>query len=244
MGDAISSFWQEPDKTTASQPLITLSEVRKRRWEYVPDMSLPPASSLSRSRNRLPYAGTQPCNSAPATQAASIELLETHVEAAERDASNQNATGRQWKPPKKPRRWFVAASWHQWAIAFFLSFAILITCSWLYFGGYNSGNPTGIAGIKDESSLGKPNLEFSVNTYEEKGLIFQVILANLTQLAISCTYLQFNSLFTTMLLTHEQSGYAKQRKGLRVSVKHGEQRSTYCRFQLERRVFCTACRRS
>ncbi|KAI9663492.1 MAG: hypothetical protein M1831_002501 [Alyxoria varia] len=236
VGDAISTFWQNPDKTTASQPLIAFSEVRRRQWEYVRDAFVAPAASLKRLENRLSYARTQTWNGASEAHYSYIEFLESQVKIAERQMSNQNTIGKRWNPPKAPRRWFAAASWHQWTLAGFCSLAIVISCTIFYVCNSAAGG-SGAAGIKKERSLGKPNLDFSIDKYS--GLIYQVILANLTQLAISCTYLQFNNLFTTMLLTYEYSNYAKQRKGLRVSEKHGEQRSTYCEFPIAKFAFCT-----
>ena len=48
------------------------------------------------------------------------------------------------------------------------------------------------------------------------------------------TYLIFNGIFTSMMVTREYLDYATQRKPLRVSLREGYQRSTYCEYQILR----------
>lgn len=59
------------------------------------------------------------------------------------------------------------------------------------------------------------------------GLISAVLVVNTPQLVMPFCYLLYNGLLTCMHLAHEYSGYAKQRKPLRVSTPRGLQRSTY-----------------
>ena len=59
------------------------------------------------------------------------------------------------------------------------------------------------------------------------GLMFTIILANAPQLILSFLVLTYNGLFTCMLLAEEWSGYAHERKPLRVTNRTGVQRSTY-----------------
>ena len=59
------------------------------------------------------------------------------------------------------------------------------------------------------------------------GLVQTVLLANSPQVLLSFLYLLYNNLFTSMLLAKEWTGYAHQRKGLRVTNPKGLQRSTY-----------------
>jgi hypothetical protein len=54
-----------------------------------------------------------------------------------------------------------------------------------------------------------------------------VIWANYWQMIISLLYLAYNALLTCQLVAEEWSGYAKQRKTLRVSHPRGIQRSSY-----------------
>ena len=60
-----------------------------------------------------------------------------------------------------------------------------------------------------------------------ENLIPMILLANLPQVLLSFLYLTYNSLFTSMLLAEEWSGFAHQRKTLRVTCPVGKQRSTY-----------------
>jgi hypothetical protein len=59
------------------------------------------------------------------------------------------------------------------------------------------------------------------------GLMAAVLVVNSPQLIVTFCYLLYNGLFTAMHLSHEYSGYAKQRKPLRVTTPRGTQRSTY-----------------
>lgn len=58
-------------------------------------------------------------------------------------------------------------------------------------------------------------------------LIQMILIANLPQALLSFLYLTYNALFTSMLLAEEWSGFAHQRKTLRVTCPVGKQRSTY-----------------
>lgn len=58
-----------------------------------------------------------------------------------------------------------------------------------------------------------------------------ILVANSPQALLSFLFLTYNGLFTCMLLSEEWSGYAHERKPLRVTSPVGEQRSTY-RLQL------------
>ena len=58
-----------------------------------------------------------------------------------------------------------------------------------------------------------------------------ILVANSPQVLLSFLFLTYNGLFTCMLEAEEWSGYAHERKSLRVTSPVGEQRSTY-RLQL------------
>lgn len=58
-------------------------------------------------------------------------------------------------------------------------------------------------------------------------LIPMILIANLPQVLLSFLYLTYNALFTSMLLAEEWSGFAHERKTLRVTCPVGKQRSTY-----------------
>jgi len=59
------------------------------------------------------------------------------------------------------------------------------------------------------------------------GLLANVMIANMPQLIVSCLYLLYNGLFTSMCLAHEYSNYSIRRKPLRVTSPRGHQRSTH-----------------
>jgi hypothetical protein len=60
-----------------------------------------------------------------------------------------------------------------------------------------------------------------------KGIFVNIILANMPQLILSFIYLYFNGYWTCMLAAKEWSGYAHEKKSLRVTSPMGTQRSTY-----------------
>jgi hypothetical protein len=60
-----------------------------------------------------------------------------------------------------------------------------------------------------------------------RGLMANVLMANLPQLIFSCLYLLYNGMFTSMCLAHEYSNYSIRRKPLRVTSPRGSQRSTH-----------------
>ena len=62
---------------------------------------------------------------------------------------------------------------------------------------------------------------------ESWGLLLTILTSNSPQIVLSFLYLGYNSLFTCMLVTEEWSGFAQQRKTLRVTSAKGKQRSTY-----------------
>lgn len=60
-----------------------------------------------------------------------------------------------------------------------------------------------------------------------KNVLSYILLGNLPQAVLSFSYLMYNGLYTCMLQGHEWSGYAHERKSLRVTSPVGKQRSTY-----------------
>lgn len=59
------------------------------------------------------------------------------------------------------------------------------------------------------------------------GIIAPVLLANAPQVVLSFLFVTYNGLFSSMLLMKEWSGFAYQRKPLRVTSPTGTQRSSY-----------------
>lgn len=66
-----------------------------------------------------------------------------------------------------------------------------------------------------------------VTITKDQPITSNVLLANTPQLIVSMVYILYNGVFTSMLLTYENLGYATGRKALRVSKPSGAQRSTY-----------------
>lgn len=61
----------------------------------------------------------------------------------------------------------------------------------------------------------------------QSGIVASVLLANTPQVLLSFLFLTFNGLLSSMLLMEEWSGFAHERKPLRVSSPVGKQRSSY-----------------
>jgi hypothetical protein len=96
----------------------------------------------------------------------------------------------------------------------------------------------GITTLTDESfpvgasslwrmGFGSPSPSSLITFTEGRGLISNVLLANLPQLAISLVYLSYNGVITCMLLSSEWMNFAHQRKTLRTTVRRGQQRSSH-----------------
>lgn len=79
--------------------------------------------------------------------------------------------------------------------------------------------------------FGATNTEAMIRVGEDRSIVANALIANTPQLLLSLWYFAYNSLWTSMLLADEWSGYAKVRKPLRVTSPTGKQRSTY-RLQL------------
>lgn len=86
-----------------------------------------------------------------------------------------------------------------------------------------------ISSVKLDFGSFDPQLIISVGRSQttSSALIGCVLLANTPQLLLSISYVLYNGLFTSMHLAHEYSGYALERKPLRVTDPTGDQRSTY-----------------
>ena len=64
-------------------------------------------------------------------------------------------------------------------------------------------------------------------TNDPNQVIQNVLIANIPQVVLSLVYVQYNGLFTCMLLSREWASYSSSRKGLRTSIPQGTQRSSY-----------------
>jgi hypothetical protein len=70
-------------------------------------------------------------------------------------------------------------------------------------------------------------LSFGANEASTKGSIWNVWLSNMPQILLSVCYLNLNTICTPMASFQEWNTLATSRKGLRVTMPFGEQRSTY-----------------
>ncbi|KAI9767495.1 MAG: hypothetical protein M1835_007039 [Candelina submexicana] len=147
-----------------------------------------------------------------------------------------------WKPgvyavpleyrPKR-RRWFQSASKARWLITVLLcSFALGAIIGFEIYGV--SGLRGGSKDIKTLWSLGLGAVHpqslisgWSLPSGGTSAIIPSVLVANVPQPILSFLYLLINGLCTSMLLAQEWSGFADERKTLRVSNPNGTQRSTY-----------------
>ena len=84
----------------------------------------------------------------------------------------------------------------------------------------------GFGSVTAESTI-EPGSAGSWNTAGSSGLLLIILISNSPQIVLSFLYLTYNSLFTCMLLAEESSGFAHQRKTLRVTSAKGQQWSTY-----------------
>ena len=179
LGDAISSFLDDPDPTTAGCCLADKSTFTSKKWQL--------SSTLTKKY-----------------------VLQRH-------------------------RWFRSASIRRWAICNVLCLATLILASIFLRIGLNQ------VSLRSRSFSHLQKLGFGALTSESLisilncpgpgGLLATVLIANSPQLILSFLYLNYNGLFTCMLMASEWSGFAHQRKYLRVTSPIGKQRSSY-RLQL------------
>ena len=140
-----------------------------------------------------------------------------------------------WKP--QSHSWFSSASGLRWLVCNLLCLATLIVATILLQTGITniklSSPDTSIAYLRT-LGFGAVNGQ-AIMTIQfpggASGLMITVLLANSPQALLSFLYLTYNGLFTCMLHAQEWSGYASERKPLRVTSPKGEQRSTY-RLQL------------
>ncbi|KAF5366876.1 hypothetical protein D9757_011930 [Collybiopsis confluens] len=129
-------------------------------------------------------------------------------------------------------RWFRAASKRHWMTTLlFFAAAISIVLGLLIYGIFQLGPGTGFSTIW-ELGIGKAHAQtiisrWKIPTEGYSALMASVLVSNSPQLILSIIYLIFNSLCTNIFLAREWFSYSHTRKGLRVSIPQGAQRSTY-----------------
>ncbi|KAK5045445.1 hypothetical protein LTR84_009309 [Exophiala bonariae] len=141
---------------------------------------------------------------------------------------------RAWKATR--RRWFNSASKKRWMLCNILYLATIAIALYLLI--------VGLRNLKDQNAtstslrtlwdigFGTANVK-SLIAFDSRGnfsdhrILTMALVANLPQLLLSFVYLTYNGLFTCMLSAQEWNNMGIKRKGLRVSVQSGDQRSTH-----------------
>ena len=160
-------------------------------------------------------------------------------------ANKRTFTNQRWEQSARPwlkqqHFWFASASARRWVVCNFCSITTIIVAGILLSMGlkelYNSGS-----NFKN-SGFGSANTDMMVGWHRggTSGILFHALIANIPQLLLSFLFLTYNGLYTCMLLADEWSGYAHERKPLRVTQPRGSQRSTY-RLQLPYKYIIPLC---
>ncbi|MCJ1478844.1 hypothetical protein MMC13_007528 [Lambiella insularis] len=202
IGDSIASFLDVSDRTTSKAGPISTRELRHNsiRPTSIPDPSFSSSSGSSGSLKGAPWSGDK-------------------------------------------RRWFSAAGKPRWALTFLLygfeandllsnrlSRYLRCVCYWLTFfvvlvicGKYQCSNVP----VSWNAGFGSGSISNVIGGTLENTVTSNILITNLPQLLLSIAYFLYNSLLTSMLLTHETDSFALVRKTLRVSHPIPPQRSTY-----------------
>ncbi|KAI8938163.1 hypothetical protein NX059_005828 [Plenodomus lindquistii] len=121
----------------------------------------------------------------------------------------------------QPLKWQAAPSTYRWCNTYIM-YGICTILSIVFSTSSIAGMPKDPAKRwKFGEIVGNNLLQFSTS------LTGGILLANMPQVILSYLYLAFNALYTNMFVAREWSGYAKQRKPLRVTSPLGQQRDTY-----------------
>ena len=169
--------------------------------------------------------------------------------------ANKKAFIRQhWEPSARPwlrqrHFWFASASVRRWIVCKFCSITTIIVAGILLSMGLNElysnslYTPNSSKGsFFRNSGFGTVNtgMMTAVSFSGTSGILLTALIANIPQLLLSFLFLTYNGLYTCMLLADEWSGYAHERKPLRVTQPRGSQRSTY-RLQLPYKYIIPLC---
>ena len=151
-------------------------------------------------------------------------------------ANKKTFTNQQWEPSARPwlrqrHYWFASASIRRWVLCNICSITTIIVAGILLNMGLDE--------LHNNQSTFRDSGFGAVNTNMmarwsfggTSGILVTALIANIPQLLLSFLFLTYNGLYTCMLLADEWSGYAHERKPLRVTKPYKSQRSTY-RLQL------------
>jgi hypothetical protein len=138
----------------------------------------------------------------------------------------------------KPNRWSKTVSTKRWMVVLSLYCLILLACIILFiFSLISPGGPTSrLMALGFGATNPMTLIAWSLPNQGVDGLVQNVLVANLPQPILSSIYYTYNGIFTCFMLGVEWNGFARVRKGLRVShAPSGAQRSSYT-LQLPKRV--------
>ncbi|KAK5703240.1 hypothetical protein LTR97_004189 [Elasticomyces elasticus] len=212
LGDALASFLDEPQASTRGRCLMSKRDVDRGPLQWVAAHgTLNTGSSRRRAWFAAPLCGTH---------TASYDTCPT---------GNTNPPAMVYSATKV-RRWYTAVSVRRWfttlslCVTTLCGAAVLLSMAIEHLRGSSRVSIFKLGfGAVDPRAL----LNIGLPTTATDGLVASVLLANLPQAILSCLYLMYNGLYTSMHLSQEWSTYAVQRKPLRVTAPCGEQKSTY-----------------
>ncbi|KAG9686786.1 hypothetical protein KCU95_g11437, partial [Aureobasidium melanogenum] len=219
VGDLINSCLDDPDPHTHGQGPIAAEDVRRDRF----------------CQNKLVSRIGQNKLVSRVEQSKLISrLLNDYKELYPKQFTSLSNYEQRWK--KEVFRWYQASSKSSWAICVVLCISAWSSGAYLLASAIKAHQDidaqTYTLSRMWQDGVGTVSTDSLVNSAPRgRSLLENVLLTNTPQLAITFVYICYNNCLTKMLLGQEYSGYARQRKPLRVSRPEGVQRSTY-RLQL------------
>ena len=180
-----------------------------------------------------------------------IESFMLEIDSTTRDmcwANKRTFTNQRWEPSARPwlrqrHFWFASASARRWIVCNFCSITAIIVAGILLSMGLKELSYSVSGTTFKNSGFGSFNTDMMAGWSfggTSGGILLTALIANIPQLLLSFLYLTYNGLYTCMLLADEWSGYAHERKPLRVAQPRGSQRSTY-RLQLPYKYIIPLC---
>ncbi|KAF4435891.1 hypothetical protein F53441_13399 [Fusarium austroafricanum] len=203
-GDAVKSLISRPDRTTLRMCTLEMKDIQLA-W------------------NRI--FGAYPKQGKDYHQADGIEMLHGNLE-----HSFLAPQARQWRGRKIPI--FYALPVNIWARTYALFLVVLIVS--VYYLAKATGSRSVISGAFGNSGLNNfvtMDQNYGAADQYTGDFMHLILIANIPQLVLSVTYLQFNNLITRMAMATEWAQMSTKYLPLRVTDPQGEQVSTY-RLQL------------
>ncbi|KAM0722513.1 hypothetical protein Q7P37_001954 [Cladosporium fusiforme] len=221
VGDSIASWLDVPDEMTKGRCLNSKKSLQKgpTRWQL---QDTPAKSNVSARDNPPAFIANFAPNLWP--WLSSFRLAQRR---------SPKTTYPNTNPPpvaftrSRPLQWRHAVSPKRWALSMTLCISTLIITAVLLTMGLGALYGRSLLDMGFGSLSADSMIETDLPSTGSTGLISSVLLANTPQAIVSFLYLLYNGLFTCMHLAHEYSGYAVQRRPLRVTAPAGAQRSTY-----------------